>query len=360
MMMMDICTDGNVQDMEMEKLKEKYFKGLLGQLKINEKHQVDQDSLLLEMFLAYIHSKQISFKEFIRIIIDETIKRLEIKLQSYRASNFNSNNKWDNDLRKSAFTHLSNNMKVLYYILRDSIHLEQQKFLEKYAYLRMEVSSFGIVKQAAGCFKKEEYFWIVSLKLGHLNGFYWNQVYDAVFECTTPYSSDNDILAELSGPLPEEHVLLQSIETSLKDKVQNGRLTKEMRQKVIVPLLKEFFAYDNPFNGAARYSLKSTAVISPIAVIEKAGAAKGSPSAAVIPPIAVIKKAGATEGSSMAAVVSPIAVIEKAGATEGSSMAVVVSQTATTVSPPPPIGRVNQECVRSINAILSSLQIKET
>ena len=39
MMMMDICTDGNVQDMEMEKLKEKYFKGLLlGQLKINEKH----------------------------------------------------------------------------------------------------------------------------------------------------------------------------------------------------------------------------------------------------------------------------------------------------------------------------------
>jgi hypothetical protein len=127
-----------------------------------------------------------------------------------------------------------------------------------------------------------------------------------------------------------------------------------MRQKFIVPLLKEFFAYDNPFNGTARYSLKSTAVISPI---EKAGAAKGSPSAAVIPPIAVIKKAGATKGSSMAAVVSPIAVI---GATEGSSMAVVVSQTATTVSPPPPIGRVNQECARSINAILSSLQIKET
>jgi hypothetical protein len=61
----------------------------------------------------------------------------------------------------------------------------------------------------------------------------------------------------------------------------------------------------------------------------------------------------------MAVVVSPIAVIEMAGATEGSSMAVVVSQTATTVSPPPPIGRVNQECVRSINAILSSLQIME-
>ena len=132
---------------------------MLEQLKINEKYQVDQDSLLLEMFLAYIYSKQISdFKEFIRITIDETHKRLEIKLQSYRTSNFNSNNKWDYELRKSAFTNLSNNMKVLYYILRDSIHLEQQKFLEKYEYLRMEVSSFGIVKQAACFFKKEEYF----------------------------------------------------------------------------------------------------------------------------------------------------------------------------------------------------------
>ena len=58
MMMMDICTDGNVQDMEMEKLKEKYFKSLLEQLKINEKNQEDQDSLLLEMYLAYIYSKQ--------------------------------------------------------------------------------------------------------------------------------------------------------------------------------------------------------------------------------------------------------------------------------------------------------------
>ncbi len=62
--------DGIVQDMEIEKLKEIYFERLLEQLKTNERHQEDQDSLLLEMFLAYIHSKQISFKEFIRIIID--------------------------------------------------------------------------------------------------------------------------------------------------------------------------------------------------------------------------------------------------------------------------------------------------
>ena len=122
-----------------------------------------------------------------------------------------------------------------------------------------------------------------------------------------------------------------------------------MRQKVIVPLLKEFFSYDNPFNGAARYSLKSTAVV------EKVHAAKGSSIiTAVISPIAVIEKAGAAEGSPIAAVISPIAVTEKAGATEGSSMAVVVSP------PPPPIGRVEQECIRSINANLSSLQIKLT
>jgi hypothetical protein len=103
-------------------------------------------------------------------------------------------------------------------------------------------------------------------------------------------------------------------------------------------LLKEFFAYDNSFNGAARCSLKSTAVV------EKVYAAKGSSIiTAVISPIAVIEKAGAAEGSPIAAVISPIAVTEKAGDTEGSSMAAVVSQTATTVPPPPPIGRVNQE-----------------
>ena len=142
--------------MEMEKFKEKYFQSLLEQLEINEKHQVDQDSLLLEMYLAYNYSKQISdFKEFIEITIDETNKRLELKLQSDRATKFYSDNKWDYELRKSAFTHLSNNMKVLYYILRDSIHLEQPEFLEKYKYLRLDISSFGIVKQAAGCFKKE-------------------------------------------------------------------------------------------------------------------------------------------------------------------------------------------------------------
>ena len=126
MMITDTCTDG----VEIIKLKEIYFKSLLEQLKTNERHQEDQVSLLLEMFLAYIHSKQISFKDFIEITIEETNKQLEKKLQSYRTSNFNFNNKWDCHLRKSAFTNLSNNMKVLYYILRDSIHLEQQKFLE--------------------------------------------------------------------------------------------------------------------------------------------------------------------------------------------------------------------------------------
>ena len=57
-----IMADGIVQDMEIEKLKEMYFERLLEQLKTNERHQEDQVSLLLEMFLAYIHSKQISLK----------------------------------------------------------------------------------------------------------------------------------------------------------------------------------------------------------------------------------------------------------------------------------------------------------
>ena len=46
MMIMDICTDGIVQDMEIVKLKEKYFERLLEQLKTNERHQEDQVKFL--------------------------------------------------------------------------------------------------------------------------------------------------------------------------------------------------------------------------------------------------------------------------------------------------------------------------
>jgi len=43
---------------ESERLKEQFFERLLEQSIRNEKHQVDQESLLLEMYLSYIYFKK--------------------------------------------------------------------------------------------------------------------------------------------------------------------------------------------------------------------------------------------------------------------------------------------------------------
>ena len=62
------------------------------QLQINVKHQKKQESLLLEMYISHINLKlrgkirDLRFKEFINIIVDETNTRLDKKLQSDKAS----------------------------------------------------------------------------------------------------------------------------------------------------------------------------------------------------------------------------------------------------------------------------------
>jgi hypothetical protein len=71
--------------------KEVYLNSLLTQLKVNEEHQRNQESLLLEIYLADIHSKNLScyqFKEFITLFIDETTARLDVIIQSNRTSDW--------------------------------------------------------------------------------------------------------------------------------------------------------------------------------------------------------------------------------------------------------------------------------
>ena len=268
-------------------------------MKINENHQKEQESFLLEMYLSHINLKlkgknsDLKFKEFINIIEEETITRLDKKIQSDKESHGFSERQAYNQ-KRSYLRHVSNNMKVLYSILRDSLCLEQENFFMKYKYLSMQGTSLDILKHAAGFFKREDFFWIEFLKLAYLKGIFWNQIHDAVFECARPYSSNTSILQELQHA--ENHQLLQSIQTNFSF----GTITKDIKQNVIVPSLKEFFASDNPFDW-------------------KAGAAEG---------LAIISstkpfngKAGATEG--LAIISSPIGVSEKAGAAEGSPAAVI-------------------------------------
>ena len=274
---------------ESERLKEQFFERLLEQSIRNEKHQVDQESLLLEMYLSYIYFKKTTsdqmFKEFIQFIIDETHQHIEANLQQgclvKRRDNF----------RRSIFRYISNQMKDLYTLLRDSLILSQQSFSEKYNYM-LKKKSLDIVKQAAGSLKKEDFFWLATLKLPLKRGFYWNQVYDAVIQIAASdlYSQNSGIVFELiqSGL---EHPILQSIETNLRAVVnesscKNESLTEEMKRVVILPTLKEFFALDNPFCGRTKGALLIENAISPTAVVENVH--EGSSTLADISPKVVV------------------------------------------------------------------------
>ena len=325
-------------------LTEAYFKQLFAQLKINENHRKKQETLLLEMYLSHINlklkgeNKDLKFKEFINIIEDETIRRLEIKIHSDKISHgFTAAQVYTQ--KRSYCSHVSNDMKVLYSILRDSLCLEQEKFFEKYRYLSMQGTSFDILKHAAGFFKREDFFWIVFLKLAFLKGIFWNQIYDAVSECARPYSRNTFILQELQHT--ENHQLLQSIQTSLRS------MTSELKQKVNVPSLKEFFASDNPFDWKAGTAEGSAIISSTIPVIGKDGAAKGS--AIISSTIPFIGNDGAAEEGS-AIVSSPKEFFGKAGAAEVSPKAADISPTI--------IGLDVKECEKIIRQKLLLLKKK--
>jgi hypothetical protein len=271
------------------------------QLKINEEHQRNQESLLLEIYLADIYSKNLScyqFKGFINLFIDELTVRLDVKILSDRTSEWFKEG-MSYDLKRSAFKHLGNNMKLLYRILRDSLQLKQHQCVQKYKYLSLEAKSFDIVKQAASILKKEDYFWIIFLQLGFKKISYWNQLYDAVFE------SASGSLANSSMPaaLKKDHPLLNVIEDNFATKVNSVTLTQEIKT-MIVQMLKEYFALDNPFNGIAEGSFK-TAAVSPMVVIDNTGATEGTPTADVISHIAASEPTGTVEISPIAAAVSP-------------------------------------------------------
>ena len=343
MMMVPYDQEQETEILHQKNLTEAFFNNLFDQLKINENHQKEQESFLLEMYLSHINLKlkgknsDLKFKEFINIIEEETITRLDTKTQSDKKTHGFSERQAYNQ-KRSYLRHVSNNMKVLYSILRDSLCLQQENFFMKYKYLSMQGTSLDILKHAAGFFKREDFFWVEFLKLAYLKGIFWNQIHDAVFECARPYSSNTSILQELQHA--ENHQLLQSIQTNC---FTFGTITKEMKQIVIVPSLKEFFASDNPFDWKAGAAEGSAIISSTIPFIGKATAAEGS--AIISSPTEVFEKTGAAEGSAI--ISSPTEVFEKIGAAESSPIAAVIS---------PTIGRDVKACEKMIREKLLLLK----
>ena len=280
-----VTADLEMMEGESERKKEEFFRKLFEQLIRNETHQKEQNSLLLEIYLSYSVYKTSDqlFKEFVEFIAYETNARFEFNMQSRREKpGYNDNKAFA--IRRSTFRHISNHMKVLYIILRDSLTLEQQPFLEKYNYI-MNKNSLDIVKYAAGSLKKEDFFWLASMKHSVKKGLYLNQICDAVVKASDLYSHNSNIGFELEKD-EENHPIFTSIETNLRAQVNFENLTKEMKHDVILPTLKELFALDNPFCGRTKGALLIENAISPSAVVEKVH--EGSLNVADISPTAVV------------------------------------------------------------------------
>jgi hypothetical protein len=87
-MIMVPSSNQETEILHQKNLTEAFFNNLFDQLKINENHQKEQESFLLEMYLSHINLKlkgknsDLKFKEFIDIIEEETITRLDTKTQS--------------------------------------------------------------------------------------------------------------------------------------------------------------------------------------------------------------------------------------------------------------------------------------
>ena len=75
MMMVPYNQEKETEILHQKKLTEAFFNNLFDQLKINENHQKEQESFLLEMYLSHINLKlkgknsDLKFKEFINIIV---------------------------------------------------------------------------------------------------------------------------------------------------------------------------------------------------------------------------------------------------------------------------------------------------
>jgi len=273
--------------------KEKFFNRLFEQLKVNEKHQVSQESLLLEMYLA-LYANDFSnpqFKNFIDILKEETDDFLLIKLCALRTSDTFKHG-MDFILRRETFKRLFSTTKVLYDILRTSLSLEQNKFLEKYSYLNLNETALKVVKTAASFLKKEDYFWVRIVQLGYLQKVDWILYHKAIFEIASFYQID-----PANQNVSLDHNLLISIEDNVKE--CKLKLTGELKS-LILPILKEYFASDNPFKKNQLSLKQKAAEVSPAPL-----------SADLLSPIAVLKESKHYDNEILgAAEISPIGFVD--------------------------------------------------
>ena len=218
--------------------------------------QTDYLKYLLELFLAYF-CKNGSIKEFVEIHIDEAIKHLDKVLivdQQQKWWDEMGVSKQKNHKRTKRiryFKNLSNGTKQLYFLFRNSLKLQSNKFLQKeYPHLCLDDYKYQIIRAAANSVKREDYFLIESTSLAYQDpdkrGFPTWLLINVLSESVSTFQA-LDTVVDLKKE-KGEHILIKYIEDKLRRNISSF---KKFNNKHMIPsivqMLLEYYARDNPF-----------------------------------------------------------------------------------------------------------------
>ena len=217
------------------------FDLLLSQQLSEEQQRRESLCFLYELFLVHIYNNK-KLNEFVQLFLDKGVERIQKQVSENKTKQWFldlESSKKDSTIRSiksSFFRNLSNEMVQLYYLLRDSLTLGPEVYLQKYNYLPEFRDKAHIFQFAAGFVYKEDYLWIQCLKIAYQNGFSTKEVVDNISRIVAAHSDNS---------FQDFDNLISSVNASVKKGISNHNRTWFTR------MLPEYFAADNPFKRSA-------------------------------------------------------------------------------------------------------------
>ena len=227
----------------MNSVEHQLFDLLLTHQQLEEQQRRESLCFLYELFLVHIYKNK-KLNEFVQLFLDKGIERVEKKVSENKTKQwfldleFTKRSSTIRTIRSSFFINLSNEMVQLYHLLRDSLTLEPEVYLQKYSYLPEFRAKADIVRFAAGFVYKEDYLWIQCLKIAYQDGFSTKEVVDNISRI---------VAARSDNSCQDLHNLISS---HVNASVKKG-ISKHNRIKWFERMLPEYLAEDNPFKRSA-------------------------------------------------------------------------------------------------------------
>jgi hypothetical protein len=229
-------------------------------------HQNEYLITLLELFLVHFYHSNDDMKDFIQVLIKEATGHLEGKLLEdekldwYFSMTNNQKKFYRLETRARYFKNLSKSINQLYDLIRNSLTLQSDQFLHvQYSYLPLNRDNYEIIRQFATSVKREDYFLIGLVSLAYQKasdrGYTFSMLIDTLSESVGAH-----LVKDKKDQKTEHHLMLKYIEERLKSKTRditncNSSVTlvktfdtfgRKMKQ-LILNILKEYHAQDNPF-----------------------------------------------------------------------------------------------------------------